>query len=137
MQILPSPDRDSQTRAIIGAGMNVHRLLGSGFLEVVYQEALAIEFGLRGVPFVREASFSILFRERLLQSSFRVDFLCFGEVLVELKAVRMTTSADESQVLNYLKASGKARALLLNFGGRSLVFKRFLGGHDRTIRVIQ
>jgi GxxExxY protein len=127
VQILPPPHNDAQTRAIIGAAMNVHRILGPGFLEVVYQEALALEFGELRVPYQREADFSILYRGCLLRSHFRVDFLCFGEILVELKALPKLSSGEESQILNYLKASGRSRALLLNFGARSLGFKRFLG----------
>lgn len=93
----------------------------------MYQEALAVEFGERQVPFQREADFAVQYRGLLLRSRFRVDFLCFGDILVELKALRKTTSCEESQVLDYLKASGRSRALLLNFGARTLGFKRFLG----------
>ena len=126
MRILPPAAKDAQTRAIIGAAMNVHRILGPGFLESVYHEALALELDERHVPFQREADFAIQYRGILLRSRFRVDFLCFGEILVELKALLKVTSCEESQVLNYLKASGRSRALLLNFGTRSLGFKRFI-----------
>ena len=126
-QILPLDRKDAQTRAVIGAAMNVHRILGPGFLEAVYQEALAVEFDKCHVPFRREADFAVQYRGILLHSRFRVDFLCFDDILVELKALQKVTSCEESQVLNYLKASGRSRALLLNFGASSLGFKRFIG----------
>lgn len=127
MDLCRSPDHDFQTRTIIGAAMQVHRILGHGFAEVVYQDALAMEFGERAIPFEREASLGIVYRGLLLPSRFRVDFCCYDAVVVELKALSRMTSTEESQVINYLKASGKNRALLLNFGGRSLGYKRYVG----------
>jgi GxxExxY protein len=133
MGILNPPEQDSQTRVIIGAAMQVHRFLGPGFAENVYQEALAIEFGERGISYHREASFAVVYRGQLLQARFRVDFVCFDQVLVELKASQRLTSLDESQVINYLKASGRNRALLLNFGERSLVHRRFVGPRRESV----
>ncbi|MBK7953199.1 MAG: GxxExxY protein [Candidatus Accumulibacter sp.] len=117
---------DEQTFAIIGAAMSVHRELGHGFLEAVYQEALAIEFTQRSVPFTREVELPILFRGQRLNTGYRADFLCFDDVIVELKALDRLTTREESQVINYLKASGKPRGLLVNFGGRSLEHKRLV-----------
>lgn len=117
---------DEQTFAIIGAAMAVHRELGHGFLEAVYQEALAIEFTDRGIPFAREVELPILFRGQRLNTGYRADFLCFDDIIIELKALDKLATREESQVINYLKASGKARGLLLNFGGRSLEQKRLV-----------
>lgn len=117
---------DEQTFEIIGAAMAVHRELGHGFLEAVYQEALAIEFAHRGISFAREVELPIQFRGQRLNTGYRADFLCFDDVIVELKALDKLTTREEAQVINYLKASGKARGLLLNFGNRSLEQKRLV-----------
>src|SRR5690348_1329954 len=109
-------EKDSQTYRIIGAAMEVHGQLGHGFLESVYQEALAMELGERSVPFLREVDLPVHYKSRLLPCTFRADFVCFESIIVELKALTALTPRDHSQVINYLKATGYARALLLNFG---------------------
>ena len=119
-------EKDEQTYSIIGAAMTVHRKLGNGFLEAVYQEALALEFGHVGIPFKREVELPVRYRSKLLATGYRADFLCYGAVIVELKAIERMTSREESQLLNYLKASGKEKGLLLNFGGSSLEHKRMV-----------
>jgi GxxExxY protein len=122
--------KDPQTYAIIGAAMEVHTQLGHGFLEGVYHEALAIEFSLRSIPFERESEISITYKGEPLACKYRADFVCFGEVIVELKALSALTSVDEAQVLNYLKATGHRRALLINFGAPSLQTRRFVFGPE-------
>src|SRR2546421_921817 len=118
--------RDGQTFAILGAAMEVHRCLGPGFLEAVYQEALEMELSARGVPFEREVTLTIRFKGRPLNCSYRADFLCYGEFIAELKALDRLTGIEKAQVLNYLKATGLHRALLLNFGAKSLEFERLV-----------
>lgn len=119
-------NRDAETFSIIGAAMEVHRELGHGFLEAVYQEALAFEFEARGIPFEREKGLSILYKGRDLETKYRADFVCHGEVVVELKALQALSGNEDAQLLNYLKASGFKRGLLLNFGAASLQQKRMV-----------
>jgi GxxExxY protein len=119
-------ERDPETYSIIGAAMEVHRELGPGFLEVPYQEALARELGDRAIPFEREAILPILYKGRPLDCLYRADFICHGSIIVELKAIRSISSVEEAQLLNYLKATGHERGLLLNFGALSLQVKRMV-----------
>jgi GxxExxY protein len=119
-------ERDPRSREIIGAAMEVHRQLGAGFLESVYQEALEIEFTARGIPFARELELPVYYQGQQLKQKYRADFVCFDEVLVELKALTKMSTAEESQVINYLKAGSFPVGLLINFGERSLRFRRFV-----------
>src|SRR5690348_1498181 len=111
---------DQQTYQIIGAAMTVHTELGCGFLERVYKAALPIEFETRGIVFAREVKLPIEYKKRQLPLDYKVDFLCFQEILVEVKAVDAIHPQHVAQVINYLKASKLKRALLLNFGATSL-----------------
>jgi GxxExxY protein len=117
---------DPQTYAVIGAAMALHRELGPGFLEAVYQEAMEIELEARGVEYEREKAFLIYYRGKRLSTYYKADFLCFGCLVVEIKALSSLTSADHAQVINYLKASGMRKALLINFGAPSLQYKRLV-----------
>jgi GxxExxY protein len=118
--------KDEQTHAIIGAAMEVHRELGPGFLEAVYQEALALEFTDRGIPYRREPELAILFKGRRLSCAYRADFVCYDNIIVELKALQLLTGWEEAVILHYLKATKLERGMLLNFGRPSLEFKRFV-----------
>ena len=118
--------RDPRTYAVIGAAMEVHRVLGCGFLEAVYREALAQELAARGLPHRREVDLPIFYKGQRLVCYYRADFICTESVIVELKAVSALTSAHEAQVINYLKATGLDVGLLLNFGAGPLQFKRII-----------
>ena len=111
---------------IIGACMEVHNTLGGGFLEGVCQEALAYEFENRGILFEREQEISISYKDKLLNKKFIADFVCFGQIIVELKALSDLTNDHLSQVINYLKATNLRVGLLINFGKSSLQYKRIV-----------
>ena len=121
---LQKSQRDPETYAIIGAAMEVHRELGHGFLEAVYQEAMAIEMKARKIPFEREVPLPVHYKGQKLATSYRADFVCYENLLVELKAISQLTGVDEAQVINEMKATGIQRALLVNFGAPSLEYKR-------------
>ena len=113
--------------AIVGAAMEVHRELGPGFLEGVYQEALKVELEGRGVPFEAEKRLAISYKGRELERVYVADLVCFNQVIVELKALDRLSGHEAAQLLNYLKATGLRVGLLINFGspGR-LEWKRFV-----------
>lgn len=127
-------ERDPQTYAIIGAAMEIHRQLGHGFLEAVYQEAAIVEFPIKQIPFEREISLPIKYKDVLLSTHYRADFVCFSEIIVEFKALSRLSSVEEAQLLNYLKATGLKRGLLINFGEPSLKYKRLVWGYEEPVR---
>ena len=129
--------RDPQTYAIIGAAMAVHAVLGPGFLESVYHEALIIELEERRIAFEREVSVPIMYRGTTLCSSYRADIICNGAIILELKAVAAVQAVHEAQLIHYLNATGLRRGLLLNFGASSLQFRRVVrsrGGRHPQLR---
>ena len=125
--------RDKETYAIIGAAMRVHGALGFGFLEKVYQDALEVELHLSKIPYEREKAIDILYRGIRLGEHYYADFLCYGDIIVELKALKKLNKLEESQVLHYLRASRLTRALLINFGQPSLQIIRFANGYKQTL----
>lgn len=106
--------------------MAVHRELGCGFLEAVYQEALEHEFQILQIPYEREKELPIVYRGNPLRTFYKADFVCYCSVIVELKALQQLSSTEEAQVINYLKASGLHKALLINFGAKRLQYKRLV-----------
>lgn len=111
------------THKIIGCAMEVHRALGNGFQEVIYQRALAIEMGIQNIEFNREFEMELTYKEHNIGTR-RVDFFVEGKVMVELKAVEKLEDVHKAQAINYCEAYNIADGLLINFGGRSLDFKR-------------
>jgi GxxExxY protein len=101
---------------IVGAAMEVYNEKGCGFLEGVYQECLEIELALRAIPADAQLELSLAYKGRPLRQVYRVDVLCFGEIIVEVKAVAALVDEHRAQLLNYLNATGKRLGLLINFG---------------------
>ena len=118
-----------ESYTVIGACMAVHTELGCGFLEAVYQEALELEFSHRGIPFIREQRIQISYKGRPLNRAYIADFICYGEIIIELKALSALESVHEAQVINYLKAIDLPIGLLINFGQSSLQQKRIFNKH--------
>lgn len=121
--------KDEQTFSIIGAAMEVHRALRNGFLEAVYQDALALEFEARSIPFQREVLLPVFYKGKKLPSFYKADFIRYNTILIETKALVQITNIEEAQVLNYLKITKLTRAILVNFGTKSLEYKRLVLNH--------
>lgn len=109
---------------IIGACIAVHNELGTGFLEAVYQEALEIEFKHRSIPYEREMQLEIFYKDQPLEKKYQADFICYDEIIIELKALCALESVHKAQLINYLKATDLQLGLLVNFGQSSLVSQR-------------
>ena len=118
--------RDERTYKIIGAAIEVHKELGCGFLEAVYQEALEREFGCQGISFKSQPIIQIAYKGKPLDKTYQPDFVCYEEVIVEIKAISNLSGVEEAQLINYLKATGLKVGLLINFGSRSLEHKRLV-----------
>jgi len=116
--------RDERTYAIIGAAMEVHKELGCGFLEAVYQEGLEREFTIEQIPFKAQPIIQIRYKGQPLNKTYQPDFVYYEEIIVEIKAISGLTGLEEAQLINYLKATGLKIGLLLNFGAKSLEHKR-------------
>ena len=115
-----------ESYAIIGAAQRVHSVMGRGFLEEVYQEALEIEFQRRGIPYEREKRLTIDYDGVRLQKFYVADFVCYDKIILELKALPQLTGDHEAQTLNYLKATGVELGILMNFGDAHFNYKRLV-----------
>jgi len=114
-----------ETYNIIGAAMEVHKILGCGFTEKVYQDALEKEFIREGIPYWRERPMKVVYKDEVLQSDFVPDFVCYEKIIVELKAVQELDDLHRAQAINYAHVSNMKLALLFNFGAKSLEKERF------------
>jgi len=114
------------TYGVIGAAMEVHRELGGGFLEQVYEEALCYELNLRGIPFTRQAELDVHYKDYVIPRKYRADIVVHDRIVVEIKATSGLAAVDEAQLLHYLKATKLRVGLLLNFGTKSLEKKRMI-----------
>ena len=111
---------------IIGSCMNIHSTLGNGFLEAVYCEVLEKEFVKNNIPYQREVKLDLFFNGEKLDKKYKADFICFDSIILEIKAVSFIHENFTKQTLNYLKATDKKLGLLINFGEKSLKYKRII-----------
>ncbi len=110
---------------IVGAAMEVSNNLGCGFLEAVYQEALEIEFHNGNIPFEAQKLIAINYKNKILAKEYIADFLCFGKIIVEIKAIKNITEIEEAQLINYLKATKLPLGLIINFGSKRMEWRRY------------
>ena len=112
---------------IIGACFNVYRIMGCGFLEPVYQECLEIELDLLKIPFIPQKEIKLFYKTHELRQTYRPDFLCYGKIIVEIKAISKIVDEHRAQLINYLNASHFMLGFLINFGHHpKLEFERFV-----------
>ena len=113
--------------AVVGAAMEVHSQLGPGFLEAVYQEALEVELSIRGIPFAAQHPIPVKYKGQLLDQYYVADFLCYEQVIIEIKAIKRLSEIEQAQIINYLKATGLKVGLLINFASHpKMDWKRFV-----------
>ena len=122
-----------ETYNIIGAAMEVHRQLGCGFTEKVYQDALERELTLRNIPHSREVHMPVIYKGKVLDSVFIPDFVCYGKIILELKAVQALENLHRAQTINYTKVANVETALLINFGSESLEYERLFNNKAHNI----
>lgn len=119
-------NKGNETYQIIGACMEVHRILGRGLKEIVYKDALEHEFRLRGIPFEREKKYEVVYKDVVLPHFFYADFVCFGNIILEVKAANGNAEEFYKQILNYMAIAKSEVGLLVNFSGDSLYYKRMV-----------
>jgi GxxExxY protein len=115
---------------IIGACMKVHRSLGAGFLEAVYEEALEKEFQIQNIPFKKQVKLDLFYDNQKLKKQYRADFVCFDTIVLEIKAVSQMPVVFNAQLKNYLKCTKMELGMLINFGTPSLTYKRILNSKN-------
>jgi len=116
----------NESYKIVGACMEVHKKLGSGFLESVYAEALTLEFKKADIPYEREKKLPVYYEDQPLKKYFKADFVCYNSIIIELKATKYLVEANQQQTLNNIKATKFKLGLLINFGTPSLTYKRIV-----------
>ncbi|MFP4172110.1 MAG: GxxExxY protein [Candidatus Hydrogenedentota bacterium] len=119
---------------IVGAAIEVSKNLGNGFLEAVYQEALALELSDRGIPHEEQKPIRIQYKDHVLRKEYYADFLCYEQIIVEIKATKALTAIEEAQLLNYLRATRVPVGILLNFGSSKFEWRRFVNTRKRPPR---
>jgi GxxExxY protein len=119
-----------ESYAIIGACMKVHRALGTGFLEAVYEEVLEKEFIIQNIPYKKQVQLDLYYEGVKLKKHYRADFVCYDSIIVELKAVAQIPTVFYAQLQNYLKCTNMELGLLINFGTPSLTYKRILNSRN-------
>jgi len=134
-----SEDQDilyfNEVRTIVGCAFRVYNSLGSGFLEAVYRDALMIEFRDNKIPAIAEKHLDVYYKGEKLPSTYITDIICYGQIILELKAVTKLTDADSAQLLHYLKATGIKAGILFNFGKRGkLEWKRFVYTDEKYLK---
>ncbi len=112
--------------ALVGAALEVHRTIGNGFTEYVYQDALEVEFQKRNIPYVREKHMNVFYKNIKLRHDFYVDFLCYGRIIIECKATSSICGEHEAQIINYCNIGKSPVGILINFGTLSLQYKQFV-----------
>ena len=128
-EVREDDESDPQTYTIIGGAMRIHGEMGNGYLEPVYHECLQWEFRWRNIPFEHEVPIRIEYRGQELACKYRCDYICFGEVILEVKVVERLVRSHYAQLIHYLKATGLKRGLLVNFGADRLEVKRIRLGY--------
>lgn len=117
---------------IKGAAMEVYKALGNGFLEGVYQECLELEFARRGIPFEAQRPLTLTYQGLQLRQTYKADFVCYGKIIVEIKAVTRLTPEHQAQLINYLKATGLQLGFLFNFGHHPLIEQKRIPNVPRS-----
>ena len=125
--------REEETKKILNACMEAHNELGNGFLEPIYQEALEEEFKIQNIPYEREKLLTVVYKGKKLNKEYYADFICYGNIIVELKSVSMLSKPHKAQVLNYLNAANMEIGLLVNFGQPSLKWERISNFQKRNV----
>jgi len=121
---------EEETYKIIGACMKVHRSLGTGFLEAVYEEALEKEFQIQNIPFKKQVKLELFYENQKLKKQYRADFVCYDTIILEIKAVLQIPVVFNAQLKNYLKCTKMELGMLINFGTPSLTYKRILNSKN-------
>jgi GxxExxY protein len=120
---------------IINCCFEVHNELGAGFLEAIYQEALALEFMNQGVPYEQFPEMKVSYKGELLKKKYYPDFLCYDKIILEIKAIETLASDHEAIVLNYIKGTRSPLGLLINFGSQRLQYKRFANTKKKSANI--
>ena len=118
--------KKNENYTIVGLCMEVHRVLGPGLLEIVYKDALEIEFKINNIPYKREKEFIVNYKENILPHKFYADFVVYEDIILEVKSVKEVTNEHLSRTLNYMKLADTPVGIIVNFQNKSLTHKRLI-----------